>query len=83
MLNQNTDKFITAFDDDAAANVTFRIILLQDAIERLSEYDTELIPVVQAIEPLKVLNAIDVAQLKEQLAQIKDEINDAREALVK
>jgi hypothetical protein len=83
VLNQNTDKFITAFDDDAAANVTFRIILLQDAIERLSAYDTELIPVVQAIEPLKVLNAIDVEQLKEQLAQIKDEINAARQALVK
>jgi hypothetical protein len=83
VLNQNTDKFITVFDDDAAANVTFRIILLQDAIERLSAYDTELVPVAKAIEPLKTLNAIDVEQLKEQLAKVAVEVADAREALVK
>jgi len=83
VLNQNTDKFITVFDDDAAANVTFRIILLQDAIERLSVYDTELVPVAKAIEPLKTLNAIDVEQLKEQLAKVAVEVADAREALVK
>ena len=83
VLNQNTEKFITVFDDDAAANVTFRIILLQDAIERLSEYDTELAPMAKAIEPLKTLNAIDVEQLKEQLVVVKADVEKAREDLLK
>ena len=39
VISQNTEKFITAFDDDAAANVTFRIVLLSDAIARLAQYD--------------------------------------------
>jgi hypothetical protein len=42
-----------------------------------------LVPVAKAIEPLKTLNAIDVEQLKEQLAKVAVEVADAREALVK
>ena len=36
VTSQNTEKFVAAFDDDAAANVTFRIILIQDALNRLT-----------------------------------------------
>ena len=83
VTSQNTDKFITAFDDDAAANVTFRIILLQDAVARLSEYDTDIIPVAKAIEPLTVLNATTVDELKAQLGEAKEKIAAARAALIK
>ena len=65
VISQNTEKFITAFDDDAAANVTFRIVLLSDAIARLAQYDPEVEPVAKAVEALAPLNAISVDQLKE------------------
>jgi hypothetical protein len=79
---QNTDKFIGAFTDDAAANVTFRIILIQDALNRLTEYDPEMTPVAKAIEPLSVLNATTVDEFKTQLVQAKENITAARDALV-
>ena len=81
--SQNTDKFITAFNDDAAANVTFRIILIQDAIDRLTEYDAELAPVAEAIKPLTVLNSTTVDELKAQLVEAKEKIAQTRNALLK
>ena len=82
ITSQNDEKFIAAFTDDAAANATFRIILIQDALNRLTEYDPELAPVAQAIEPLTVLNATTVGELKTQLAEAKEKIVASREALV-
>lgn len=82
IISQNTDKFLAAFDDDAASNVTLRIILIQDAINRLTEYDPELLPVAEAIDPLSVINATSVAELKEQMGQAKDQITEARQALI-
>lgn len=81
VTTQNTEKFISAFDDSSAESVTFRIILLQDAIERLAAYDPELQPISDAIEPLKVLNAITVDQFKSQLEECKEEISASRKML--
>lgn len=83
VLNENTDKFLSVFDDDAAANVTFRIVTVVDAVKRLAEYDEEIKPVAEAIDPLTVINAISVDQFKSQLAEAKEHIDAAREALVK
>ncbi|MBR5062487.1 MAG: hypothetical protein IKX24_10175 [Prevotella sp.] len=82
-MSQNTDKFLTAFDDDAAANVTYRIVLLSDAVKRLAEYDSSFEPVAKAIEALEPLNANSVDQLKTQLAETKEKIAEARNALIK
>jgi hypothetical protein len=82
ITSQNSDKFIGSFTDEAAANVTFRIILIQDALNRLTEYDPEVSPVAQAIEPLSVLNATTVDELKSQLADAKEKIAASRNALV-
>ena len=83
VISQNSEKFLSAFDDDAASNITFRIVLLTDAVARLAEYDEEIVPVAKAIEPLVVLNAISVDQLKTQVAEAKEEIVAARNALLK
>ena len=80
--NPNRVNLLAAFDDDAASNVTLRIILIQDAINRLTEYDPELLPVAEAIDPLSVINASSVAELKEQMGQAKDQITEARQALI-
>lgn len=83
LANQNQDKFLAAFDDETAANSTFRIVLILDALDRLSEYDSDIKPVADALAPLDVLNATTVSELKTQLAEAKDKIIAARQALVK
>ena len=83
VANQNSDKFLSVINDEAAANLTFRIVLILDAINRLSDYDPEIKPVADAIAPLDVLNATTISELKAQLAEAKDKIEAARKALVK
>ena len=81
--NKNSDKFLATFDDDAAANTTFRVVLILDALDRLKAYDPEIEPIAEALAPLNVLNATSVSELKSQLAEAKDKIEAARAALVK
>ena len=83
LINHNSDKFLAAFDDDAAANSTFRIVFILDALNRLSQYDPDIKPVAEALAPLDVLNATTVKELKAQIAEAKDKIEAARAALVK
>ena len=83
LANQNSDKYLSTFTDEAAANTTFRIVLILDALKRLSQYDPEIAPVAEALAPLEVLNATTVSELKSQITEAKDKINAAREALVK
>ena len=83
IANQNSDKFLSSFTDEAAANATFRVVLILDALNRLSEFDSEIKPIAEALAPLEVLNATTVDELKSQLADAKDKINAARQALVK
>jgi hypothetical protein len=83
LVNQNSEKFLAAFDDEAAANSTFRIVLILDALDRLSEYDPDIKPVADALAPLDVLNATTVAELKTQLTEAKDKIDAARQSLMK
>jgi len=83
IINQNSDKFLSNFNDEAAANVTFRIVLILDAVNRLAQYDPDIEPVAQAIAPLDALNATTVAEMKEQLVKTKEQINAARQARLK
>lgn len=83
VMTQNTEKFITAFDDESASDITGRLVLLTDAVSRLAEYDIEMQPVAEAIKPLFVLNAISVDQLKAQLEEAKQQIAEARAILLK
>jgi len=83
IANQNSEKFLASFTDDIAANSTFRIVLILDALDRLSEFDGDIQPVIEALRPLQVLNATTVDELRSQLAEAKDKINFARNALVK
>ena len=81
--SKNSDKFLAAFDDDAAANTTFRVVLILDALNRLSEYDPDIKPVAEALATLDTLNATTVAELKSQLAEAKEQIDAARKAITK
>lgn len=83
IISQNTEKFLPCFDDEAVSNLTYRIALLQDALDRLTEYDPELIEVCEAIKPLGNLNAITVDELKGEIEGMKADIAASRDALVK
>ncbi len=83
VASQNSDKFLASFTDEAAANTTFRVVLILDALNRLSEFDPDIKPVAEALAPLDVLNATSVAELKKQLADAKEKIAAARAALAK
>ncbi len=83
IANQNTEKFLSAFDDEAVSNITFRVVLILDAINRLAEYDPEIKPVADALAPLDVLNATTVSELKSQLAEAKGQIEAARKSILK
>jgi hypothetical protein len=83
IVNQNTEKFLSVFNDETASNVTYRIVLILDAMNQLAEYDPEIAPLNDAVAPLNVLNATSVAELKSQLAEAKEAINNARTALIK
>ncbi len=83
LANQNPDKYLSTFTDETAANTTFRIVLVLDALNRLSKYDPDIQPIADAMAPLDVLNATTVAELKGQLAEAKDKINAARDSIVK
>ena len=83
ITNQNSDKFLSIFNDEAADKVSYRIVLVLDAINRLSAYDPEVKSIATALAPLEVLNATSVSELKEQLGTAKDQINAARQALIK
>jgi hypothetical protein len=83
VINQNADKFFSVFDNEAASNVTYRIVLILDAVNRLTQYDPEIKPIAEALAPLEVLNATSVDELKAQMAEAKDKIAAARKALIK
>lgn len=82
VASQNADKFLQGYDDEAVSNITFRVVLILDAIDRLSVYDAEIQGLAEAIQPLKKLNATTVDDMKKELAEIKDELAKSRQALL-
>lgn len=83
ILTQNPDKYLAAFDDQKAADFTYRLILLQNGLENLQEYAPEIEELCNAIKPLEGLNAISVDQLRNQVTTLKQEITDVRNGLLK
>lgn len=83
IMCQNTETFVDVYSDEAISNITLRIALIQDALERLSEYAPELIDICEAIKPLEKLNATNASELRSQLESMKADITTSREALLK
>lgn len=83
ILCHNIDIDITAIDDEAAENMTFRMIVLTDAMDRLAEYDANIADFDDVMEPLKLLDALTADQLKAQLMELKGDIEMVRASLLK
>ncbi len=83
LVNQNADKFLSALDDETAANCTFRIVLILDALDRLTEYDPDIEPISKALQPLEMINATTVNDLKLQIEEAKNDIISSRQTMLK
>jgi len=75
-------RYITYFNDQTAADVSYRFVLVVDGVESLIPYHPELETVKGLLEPLKVINAINVKQLQDQLKTLATDIAAAREKLM-
>lgn len=83
VIAQNVDKFMPAFDDKAASDLTYHIALLKLSIDDLADYDANIKSLAEVLAPLNELNAINVQQLKEQVAKMKPQIEAARAQMLK
>lgn len=76
-------KLIESFTDESASKITYRIALFQNALEKLKTYDPNLNEICDAIKPLEKLNAINVEQMKQQMAEMNNDLQEIREYLLK
>lgn len=83
ILSQNIDKFLPAFTDETAADITYNFVCLHDGLTKTVNASPEMESLNDILKPLYVINAITVDELKGQLLQVKDEIAVAREQLLK
>lgn len=82
ILTRNIDKFMPMFTDETAADVTYNFVCVHEGIVQMIANYPEMSSLNEVLEPLYVINAISVDQLKEQLMSIKGEIETARAFLL-
>jgi len=83
ILTQNTEKFMPIFDDQSVSDVTFNFICVHEGIKSMIEFYPEMASLNEVLEPLYVINAINVEQFEEQLLSVKEDIAKARAFLLK
>lgn len=83
VISQNIQKFLPAFDDQTASDLTYHITLLKIALDDLALYDNNVKALDELLAPIDELNAISVDQLSEQLLKMKPQIEAARAGLLK
>ena len=81
LLSVNQDILLSKMTDKDAEDITYRIVLLLDAFEELSEYNPQLLQMLNVLQPLGKLNAISVDQLRQQLNETKEEVAASRAKL--
>ena len=75
-------RYITYFNDQTASEVSYRFLLVVEGIKSLMPYHPELESIRGILEPLNVINAINVKQLEEQLNTLAVVIADGRNKLL-
>lgn len=83
ILSQNIDKFLPAFTDETAADITYNFVCLHDGLTKTVNASPEMESLNEILTPLYVINAITVDELKGQLEKVKGDVEKAREQLLK
>lgn len=81
VMSMSQDIFLKNFTDKDAEDITYRIVLLLDAFDQLSDYNLELRRLYNVLRPLEMIDAISVDQLREQLTKVKSDVSQARASL--
>ncbi len=81
LLSVNQELLLSKMTDKDAEDLTYRIVLLLDAFEELSEYNPQLMQMLTVLQPLGKLNAISVDQLRQQLTEMKEDVASSRALL--
>lgn len=81
VLTQNIDKFMPLFTDETASEVSYRLILVTEAMKSLVEVYPDMADLQAPLKSLDVLNAIDRKQLREQALTLKGDIARQRQTL--
>ena len=82
ICTQNLDKFMPMFDDESASEVTYNFVCVHEGIKQLTEFYPEMNSLNEILDPLYVINAISVEQLRSQLTELKGEIEVVRNLLL-
>lgn len=83
ILTKDVDKFMPMFTDELASDITYNFVCVHDGLTKTVNATPEMASLNEILEPLYVINAISVDQLRDQLTELKDEIEVARAALLK
>jgi len=82
LLTRNPDKIMTIFDDESASDISYRFILVHNGLTQVVEIYPEMASLNAVLEPLYVINAINVEQLRDQILELKGEIETVRAYLL-
>lgn len=83
IVTRDVDKFMPMFTDESASDITFNFICVHDALTKMVAIYPEMESLNEILTSLYVLNAISVEQLRTQLLEVKESIENARAALLK
>lgn len=78
ICTKNMDKFLEAFDDESASEVTYNFVCVHENILQLTEFYPEMAALDKILTPLYVINAISVDQLRSQLYELKGQLESSR-----
>ena len=83
ILTRDVDKFMPMFTDELANDITFNFVCVHDGLTKTVNSTPEMASLNEILEPLYVINAATVDQLRSQLIELKDEVEVVRAALLK
>ena len=83
VTSQNLDKFILAFNDQQASDLSYQVALLKLSLDDLATYDSNIKELDELLAPLNSLNASNVEEFKAQLKAMKPQIETIREQMLK
>ena len=75
--------FLETLNDQEASDLTYRLALVNIALEDLAYYDNNVKNISETIKPLLEINAIALEQLREQLPKLAPQIESARMSLLR
>lgn len=82
VLAQNPDFFTKNFTDAYASDITYRIVLISELIDRMAQVYPDMQTIKASFDLLRPLNAINKEQLLQQLKEMKPQVEQVRNSIL-